>query len=83
MSNVIVTGAGRGIGRGIALRLARDGHAGAVNDVNKAAAEAVAEEITSGDKIISAASVVSYLAGPDSDYMTGQSVMIDGGIVMS
>ena len=25
---------------------------------------------------------VSYLAGPDADYMTGQSVMIDGGIVM-
>ncbi|HWN31217.1 MAG TPA: hypothetical protein VNP03_00660 [Pseudonocardia sp.] len=29
------------------------------------------------------AGFVSYLAGPDSDYMTGQSVMIDGGIVMS
>jgi meso-butanediol dehydrogenase/(S,S)-butanediol dehydrogenase/diacetyl reductase len=28
------------------------------------------------------ASFVSYLAGPDSDYMTGQSVMIDGGVVM-
>lgn len=27
------------------------------------------------------ASFVSYLAGPDSDYMTGQAVMIDGGIV--
>jgi meso-butanediol dehydrogenase/(S,S)-butanediol dehydrogenase/diacetyl reductase len=28
------------------------------------------------------ASLVSYLAGPDSDYMTGQSVVIDGGMVM-
>jgi meso-butanediol dehydrogenase/(S,S)-butanediol dehydrogenase/diacetyl reductase len=46
MSNVVVTGAGRGIGRGIALRLAGDGHAVAVSDVNKAGAEAVAEEIT-------------------------------------
>jgi meso-butanediol dehydrogenase / (S,S)-butanediol dehydrogenase / diacetyl reductase len=46
MSNVVITGAGRGIGRGIALRLARDGHAIAVNDVNKAGAEAVAAEIT-------------------------------------
>lgn len=27
------------------------------------------------------ASFVSYLAGPDSDYMTGQSPMIDGGLV--
>src|SRR6185369_7432327 len=48
VSAAVVTGAGRGIGRGIALRLARDGHAVAVNDVNKAGAEAVAEEITGG-----------------------------------
>ena len=46
MTAAIVTGAGRGIGRGIALRLARDGHAVAVNDVNKATAEAVTAEIT-------------------------------------
>jgi len=45
MTTAVVTGAGRGIGRGIALRLARDGHAVAVNDVNKAGAESVAAEI--------------------------------------
>lgn len=28
------------------------------------------------------AGVVSFLAGPDSDYMTGQSVIVDGGIYM-
>lgn len=28
------------------------------------------------------AGFVSYLAGPDADYTTGQSMMIDGGIVM-
>jgi meso-butanediol dehydrogenase / (S,S)-butanediol dehydrogenase / diacetyl reductase len=42
----VVTGAGRGIGRSIALRLARDGHAVAVNDVNEAGAESVTEEIS-------------------------------------
>jgi meso-butanediol dehydrogenase / (S,S)-butanediol dehydrogenase / diacetyl reductase len=45
MSEAVVTGAGRGIGRAIALRLARDGHAVAVNDVDKATAEAVTAEI--------------------------------------
>ena len=29
------------------------------------------------------AKLVSYLASPDSDYMTGQSIMIDGGIQFS
>jgi meso-butanediol dehydrogenase/(S,S)-butanediol dehydrogenase/diacetyl reductase len=46
VSTAIVTGAGRGIGRGIALRLARDGHVVAVNDINKAGAESVTAEIT-------------------------------------
>ena len=28
------------------------------------------------------ANVVAFLAGPDSDYMTGQALNVDGGIVM-
>jgi meso-butanediol dehydrogenase/(S,S)-butanediol dehydrogenase/diacetyl reductase len=28
------------------------------------------------------AAVVSFLAGPDSDYMTGQAIKVDGGLVM-
>lgn len=41
----LVTGAGQGIGRGIALRLARDGAAVAVVDVKREEAESVVREI--------------------------------------
>jgi meso-butanediol dehydrogenase/(S,S)-butanediol dehydrogenase/diacetyl reductase len=41
----LVTGAGRGIGRGVALRLAREGFDVAVLDVNGAAARAVSDEV--------------------------------------
>jgi NAD(P)-dependent dehydrogenase (short-subunit alcohol dehydrogenase family) len=44
----LVTGAGAGIGRAIALRLARDGWAVAVNDVERARASAVTGEIVAG-----------------------------------
>jgi 2-hydroxycyclohexanecarboxyl-CoA dehydrogenase len=42
----VVTGAGSGIGRAIATRLASDGHAVAIVDLNLEAAESVAAEIT-------------------------------------
>ena len=45
MTAAIVTGAGSGIGRAIAIRLARDSYAVVVNDLNGGAAEAVAGEI--------------------------------------
>ena len=41
----IVTGAARGIGRAIAERLARDGHAVVIADINLAAAQATAADI--------------------------------------
>ncbi len=41
----MVTGAGSGIGRGIALGFAREGAAVAVNDINPSSAEQVVEEI--------------------------------------
>ena len=45
MSVVLVTGGGRGIGRGIALRLAHDGHDIALVDVNAEGIESVAAEV--------------------------------------
>ena len=41
----IVTGAGSGIGRAIAIRLADDGYAVLVNDLSAERAQAVADEI--------------------------------------
>ena len=45
---ILVTGAGRGIGKAIALAFARDGAKVAVNDINPGSCETVAEEIRSG-----------------------------------
>ena len=44
----IVTGAARGIGRAIALRLATDGHHVAVLDLDESACQVVVDEITEG-----------------------------------
>ncbi|MDZ7910354.1 MAG: acetoin reductase [Rhodococcus sp. (in: high G+C Gram-positive bacteria)] len=45
MSAVLVTGAGQGIGRAIALRLANDGHDIALADLNEDKISAVADEV--------------------------------------
>jgi meso-butanediol dehydrogenase/(S,S)-butanediol dehydrogenase/diacetyl reductase len=108
----VVTGAGRGIGRGTALRPGRDGHArhritvrrvlprdrrdrdvdqideglGAYPRTGNGEALAQYSQLIALGRVRTpedVAGFVSYPAGPDSDSMTGQSVMIDGGIVMS
>ena len=56
----VVTGAARGIGRAIALRLAADGADVAINDVNAEAAEKVAEEVSAlGRRSVAIAADVS------------------------
>ncbi|MGY6537126.1 MAG: SDR family NAD(P)-dependent oxidoreductase [Pararhodobacter sp.] len=57
MPAAIVTGAGSGIGRAIALRLAKDGHDVLVNDYLAERAQAVAAEI--GDRAVAVAGDVS------------------------
>ena len=60
MATAIVTGAGSGIGRAIALRLAADGHAVVANDFVAERAEAVAAEIVAaGGKALGIAGDVS------------------------
>ncbi len=58
--SALVTGAGSGIGRAIALKLAAEGYAVTVNDLSRERAEAVADEIrTSGGRAAAVAGDVS------------------------
>ena len=67
MRNALVTGGSRGIGRAIALRLAADGHAVAVNyRGNEAAAREVVDQITAnGGKAIAVQGDVADPAAPE------------------
>jgi NAD(P)-dependent dehydrogenase (short-subunit alcohol dehydrogenase family) len=63
----IVTGAGRGIGRGEALLLAAEGASVVVNDVDREAAEAVVEEIAAagGKGLVNTDDVSTWSGGED------------------
>jgi 3-oxoacyl-[acyl-carrier protein] reductase len=67
MKSVIITGAGSGIGRACALRLAAEGYGVTVNDLRADAAQVVASEIKAkGGKAIAAAGDVSSETSVDS-----------------
>lgn len=78
-----VTGAAQGIGQAIAARPDLD-----LATLTGAEIGAIFQKTVEGPSLgrtstpSDVAGFVSYLAGPDSDYMTGQSPLIDGGTVL-
>ena len=90
MSKVaIVTGAGQGIGFAIAKRLVQDCFKVGVLDYNAETAEKAVAELSAENafavvadvsKQAEVAATVSFIAGPDSNYITGQTVIVDGGM---
>lgn len=77
----IVTGAGSGIGRAIALRLAREGASVVISDVDEVAANAVAREI-GGETLVRKTDVtnsreVEALVGAAVDEWDGLDVMVN------
>ncbi|WP_275293459.1 acetoin reductase [Amycolatopsis sp. La24] len=79
--NILVTGAARGIGRGIALRLAADGHDVAVNDIpaNAGELEAVAKEIRAAGR--RSATVTADVSDPAAvTAMVGETVQALGSL---
>ena len=88
----VVTGAGGSLGRPIARRLAADGHVVAVTDV----AEQIYDDPAAYSQHVldqqslkrrgtpdELAAVLSFLAGPDASFATGQTIEVNGGWVMS
>ena len=55
-------------------------HVGKGESMQAMAAGIALGRVSTGEDV---AKLVSFLAGPDSDYMTGQSVLVDGGMVFS
>lgn len=76
---VLVTGAARGIGEATARRLAAEGARLVLADVDGRSVEKLAAEPRNPRTWPGSS---PSLAGPDSDYMAGQAVNIDGGLVM-
>lgn len=83
----LVTGASRGIGRGIALAMASAGADIVVNHHPGESAEEVAGEIRKrGRRVLACGADVgkaaAWLASDDADYITGTTLYVDGGMLL-
>ena len=83
-ASAIVTGAGSGIGRAIAIRLAADGYAVLVNDLNLERAQAVVSEIAgSGGTAVAAAGDVSSEADAKAIHTTAVAAFGDTDLLIN
>ena len=89
ISVAIVTGAGSGIGRAVAIRLAHEGHPVAVNDLDPARAQAVADEILAdgglakgfGGDVSDEKDVAALVAGAEAEYGPAAVLVNNAGFV--
>ena len=87
----VVTGAARGIGQAIALRLAQAGHTLALGDLHPADETVAAIKAVKGQgrwvgrrsrwSATSALPAVAFLASDEAAMISGQTLRIDGGLV--
>ena len=77
--SIIVTGAGSGIGEGIAKRLAAEGAQVIVSDIDVAKGEkVVAEIVAAGGTALDVANAVLYLASDEAAFISGVCLEVDG-----
>jgi len=72
----------RVIWRGAELDLYARDQADIPDSLRKMLIRTTPDAVVQPESVEDVANVVAFLAGPDSDYMTGQAVNVDGGLVM-